>query len=71
VTIVNSSGEVVASFTSPKNIESVVYSSSAIITGESYTIVVGANTVGTATAGDYTNEMMGGPGGAGGQPPAR
>lgn len=63
VTILNAAGETIATFTPPKNVESVVYSSAGIISGQAYTIDADGVIVGTGTAGDYTNDMMGGPGG--------
>ncbi|MFJ4261640.1 carbohydrate-binding domain-containing protein [Paenarthrobacter nicotinovorans] len=75
--IVDSSGKVVATFVTTKTIASLVYSSSAIVDGQSYTIytggtadakaglttgsIDGAESMGTVTAGQYTQSQ--GPGG--------
>lgn len=70
VTIVDSSGATIAEFTTPKAIASVVYSSSAIVSGATYTVLVNGSTAGTATAGVAASGGMGGGmgGGNGGRP---
>ncbi|MCD4852513.1 carbohydrate-binding domain-containing protein [Arthrobacter sp. AK01] len=81
VHIVDSSGAVVATFVTTKTIASLVYSSSAITDGETYTVytggsadakaglttgsIDGAEDQGTVTAGQYTQAQ--GPGGGGGR----
>ena len=75
--IVDSSGKVVATFVTTKTIASLVYSSTAIIDGQTYTVytggsadakaglttgsIDGAESMGTVTAGQYTQAQ--GPGG--------
>ncbi|MFJ5956790.1 carbohydrate-binding domain-containing protein [Paenarthrobacter sp. NPDC092416] len=81
VHIVDSSGTVVSTFVTTKTIASLVFSSSAITAGETYTIytggtaeakagvttgsIDGAEQLGTVTAGEYTQSQ--GPGGGGGR----
>ncbi|MFF1832168.1 carbohydrate-binding domain-containing protein [Paenarthrobacter sp. NPDC058040] len=75
--IVDSSGKVVATFVTTKSVASLVYSSPAIVDGQSYTVytggsadaqagltsgsIDGAESMGTVTAGQYTQAQ--GPGG--------
>ncbi len=81
VHIVDSSGAVVATFVTTKTIASLVFSSSAVTDGETYTVytggsadakagvttgsIEGAEEQGTVTAGQYTQAQ--GPGGGGGR----
>lgn len=74
VTISDASGTAVAELVLLKRIGSVVYSSSAIVAGESYTIAVDGAAATTVTAGELAQGMgQGGPGmgGAPGTPPGR
>ena len=82
--IVDSSGSVVASFVTSKATANVVYSSSEIVDGDTYSIYTGgtadvdaglgtgsitdATKVATATAGEFESGMGGGMGGQGGGP---
>lgn len=82
--IVDSSGSVVASFVTSKATANVVYSSSEIVDGDTYSIYTGgtadvdaglgtgsitdATEVATATAGEFESGMGGGMGGQGGGP---
>ena len=82
--IVDSSGSVVASFVASKATANVVYSSSEIVDGDTYSIYIGgtadvdaglgagsitdATKVATATAGEFESGMGGGMGGQGGGP---
>ncbi|WP_348536382.1 carbohydrate-binding domain-containing protein [Glutamicibacter sp. FBE19] len=82
--IVDSSGSVVASFVASKATANVVYSSSEIVDGDTYSIYTGgtadvdaglgtgsirdATKVATATAGEFESGMGGGMGGQGGGP---
>lgn len=66
VTVTNSSGEVVAEYTSSKTISQVVVAGSSITEGETYTISVNGSEAGTATA--TSGAAAGGMGGFGGRP---
>lgn len=66
VTVTNSSGEVVAEYTSTKTISQVVVAGSSITEGETYTISVNGSEAGTATA--TSGAVAGGMGGFGGRP---
>ena len=69
VTVTNSSGEVVAEYTSSKTISQVVVAGSSIAEGETYTISVNGSEAGTATAtSGAAAGGMGGMGGFGGRP---
>jgi hypothetical protein len=65
VTIADSDGNEIASFTATKEFGNVVYSSSSITTGSSYTVTVNG-TATTVTAGEGGQQGMGG-GGMGAQ----
>lgn len=56
-----SNGEVIASFTTVKQVANVVIASDKIVSGQSYEITVNGTTAATATAGQATSGGMGGP----------
>ncbi|HJD51074.1 MAG TPA: carbohydrate-binding domain-containing protein [Candidatus Rothia avistercoris] len=66
VTVTNSSGEVVAEYTSTKTISQVVVAGSSVTEGETCTISVNGSEAGTATA--TSGAAAGGMGGFGGRP---
>lgn len=66
VTVTNSSGEVVAEYTSTKTISQVVVAGSSVTEGETYTISVNGSEAGTATA--TSGAAAGGMGGFGRRP---
>lgn len=66
VTVTNSSGEVVAEYTSTKTISQVVVAGSSVTEGETYTISVNGSEAGTANA--TSGAAAGGMGGFGGRP---
>lgn len=66
VTVTNSSGEVVAEYTSTKTISQVVVAGSSVTEGETYTISVNGSEAGTATA--TSGAAVGGMGGFGRRP---
>jgi len=68
VQVLDDSGTVVAEFTSVKSFQSVVLSAAALTGGSTYTVTVGGQSAGTATAGVAA---AGGMGGGVGGPPAR
>ncbi|GAB5491919.1 MAG: carbohydrate-binding domain-containing protein [Phototrophicaceae bacterium] len=57
VSIQNSAGEIVLTFVPTKTYQSIVFSSSELVAGETYTIYQGGNVVGTATDGLYIDEI--------------
>lgn len=63
------SGTVVTEFTSVKTFQPVVLSAADVIEGSTYTVTVGGQTAGTATAGVEAVGSMSGPGGMGGGAP--
>lgn len=65
-TISDASGNVIGEFTSAKNASTVIYSSPAIVNGQSYSIAVGGEAIGSATAGEGGAGGFGGPEGFGG-----
>ena len=66
VTVTNSSGKVVAEYTSTKTISQVVVAGSSVTEGETYTISVNGSEAGTATV--TSGAATGGMGGFGGRP---
>ena len=73
VQILDASGTVVGMFTATKSAQSVVFSSTDIVTGDSYTVQVDGAEIGTATAGEAAAGQMGGGGmggGGGGERPS-
>ena len=69
VQLLDESGAVIAEFTSVKTFQSVVLSSADVTEGSTYTVTVGGQTTGTATAGVEAVGSMSGPGGMGGGAP--
>lgn len=66
VSITDSSGTEIASYTLEKDAQSFVFSAAAIQSGQSYSIVADGSTLGTATGGEYSENTMGGGGPGGG-----
>ena len=71
IVVTDSSGAEVASFTTTKQVASVVYAAESITAGESYTVTPAGGTAVTVTAGEHTGGMGGGGmgGGRGGEQP--
>ena len=65
VTITDSSGTVLAEVTSPKQFETVVFSSADVASGATYTISTGSTTVSAQTGTALSGGMGGGMGGGG------
>ena len=64
VTITDSAGNTVTSFTTPISLAHLVYSSASLTDGSDYTITTGSNTTTTTASTEYTNTNA--PGGQGG-----
>ncbi len=63
LSVVDAGGEQITEFTPGKTFGSVIFSSDAIKSGQSYTLKSGSTTLATATAGQHSGGMGGGPGG--------